>query len=72
MKIRDYKRLIPWSLKIFIKVFLNLLGIEYSFLQKYGLVRHGKMDKIDYALKTFHDHIRSMNLDPNELKVEES
>ena len=68
MKIRDYKRLIPWRLKIFIKVFLNLLGIEYSFLQKYGLVRHGKMDKIDYALKTFHDHIRSMNLDPNELK----
>ncbi|MAR97127.1 MAG: hypothetical protein CMG17_05750 [Candidatus Marinimicrobia bacterium] len=68
MKIMDYKKLVPWRLKILIKIFFNILGIEYSFLQKYSLVRHGKMDKIDYALKTFHDHIESMSMSLNELK----
>jgi SAM-dependent methyltransferase len=68
MNIGDYKKFVPWHLKILIKVLLNIMGIEYSFLQKYGLVRHGKMDRIDYALKTFHDHIESMGISPAELK----
>lgn len=64
----NYKKLIPWQLKILIKIVFSQLGIDYSFLQKYKLVRHGKMDQAEYALKVFQEHIFSMGINLNDLK----
>ena len=64
----NYKQLIPWQLKIFIKIVFSQLGIDYSFLQKYKFVRHGKMDQVEYALKIFQEHILSMGINLNDLK----
>ena len=43
------KQLIPWYLRIVIKVLLARLPIAYGVWSRLGLFRHGSMDSYDYA-----------------------
>lgn len=51
------KRLIPWWLKICAKIILSRFPVGYYVWQKLGLFRHGSMDRVDYALGVFQEHV---------------
>lgn len=47
-----------WRLKIAAKVALSRLGLPYDRWRELGLFRLGRMDRPDYAMRTFDLHIR--------------
>ncbi len=47
-----------WALKIATKVVLSRLPVRYGLWRRLGLFRHGRMDRIDYALKIFLLHVQ--------------
>lgn len=53
----------PWRIKILAKIVLSRLPIDYALWQKIGLFRHGHMDKADYALRVFKQHVVRAGLD---------
>jgi len=50
------KRIIPWWVRIIVKVVLSRMPIHYSFFANVGLFRHGKMDNPMYAIEVFNKH----------------
>jgi SAM-dependent methyltransferase len=59
--------LIPWWAKIAIKIVLSRLPFGYSYWQKLGLFRHGKMDQLTYVQSVFDQHVKQAGL-TNQLK----
>lgn len=57
------KVLIPWWLKICMKIILSRVPIGYGFWQNIGLFRHGYMDDASYVLKVFDEHVSRAGLD---------
>lgn len=51
------KRYLPWWVKISAKIILSRLPFGYALWQKIGLFRHGHMDRADYVLATFREHV---------------
>ena len=47
-----------WRLKIFFKILLSKLPINYSLWKSLGLFKHGRMDCLDYPIKIFNLHIK--------------
>ena len=45
------------------KIVLSRLPVDYVRWQRIGLFRHGRMDKVEYAVKIFHAHIARSGLD---------
>lgn len=45
-----------WALKIAAKIALSRLPVPYAMWRGVGLFRHGRMDRVDYALKVFRLH----------------
>lgn len=52
----DLKSIIPWQLKILLKIVLSRMPRGYQYWQRNGLFRHGNMDKPEYAFKVFKEH----------------
>lgn len=59
------KALIPWWLKIIAKIILSRFPFSYSVWQKFGLFRHGYMDKANYVLNVFDSHVQRAGLKGN-------
>ncbi len=47
-----------WRLKIFFKILLSKLPINYSLWKSLGLFKHGRMDCLDYPIKIFNLHFK--------------
>ena len=45
-----------WFLKIIFKIIISRLPIPYSFWKSIGLLKHGRMDSCEYAIKIFDLH----------------
>jgi hypothetical protein len=52
----NVRKLVPWYLKIVIKIFKAYLPLNYNIFSKLGLFRHGKMDLPEHAIDLFHKH----------------
>jgi SAM-dependent methyltransferase len=61
------KSLLPWYLKIVIKILLARLPVGYRLWQWLGLFRHGSMDTSKYALKVFETHVQRAGLTYSDL-----
>jgi len=57
------KKLIPWWIKIIIKIVLSRLPIGYELWQRLGLFRHGYMDQASYVLNVFNKHVAKAGLE---------
>lgn len=55
----DIHKIVPWWLKIILKVLLSRLKVSYSTWQKLKIFRHGLMDEPEYAFNTFLRHYES-------------
>lgn len=53
---------LPWWTKLGAKLILARLPTGYSFWQRLGLFRHGRMDDTDYALSVFDRRVASAGL----------
>jgi SAM-dependent methyltransferase len=62
------KEILPWRLKIFLKIIFSRMPFRYSFWQKIGLFRHGRMDQATYVLKNFNEYCSIANLNQKDLK----
>lgn len=56
------RRLLPWWVRISLKILLSRFNVNYLFWQKIGLFRHGAMDDANYAIKVFSRHIKNAGL----------
>lgn len=66
------KNILPWWLKIIIKITLSRLPVSYRFWSKIGLFRHGNMDKMEYSINVLERHlaINGLSLEKiNRLKI---
>lgn len=54
--VQHLKESIPWWFKIAAKLIVKRFPYPYSWSQKLGVLRHGHMLDIQYALDTFHLH----------------
>jgi SAM-dependent methyltransferase len=52
---------VPWQVKIAAKLVLARLPLPYSFWEKIGLFKQGKMEAPDYALGIFRRHFDAAN-----------
>lgn len=50
------KKLIPWWMKIPIKIIWSRLPLQYSFWKKVGVFQHGFMDDPEYVSNVFFMH----------------
>lgn len=46
-----------WLLKVIVKLVAKLFGVDYRLAKRIGFNRHGSMDNIEYARKTFEKYI---------------
>ena len=58
---RHMQRL-PWQLKIPAKIVLARLPVPYSWWEKIGLFKQGRMERPDYAVKIFRKHFDAARL----------
>jgi hypothetical protein len=57
------RKVVPWYIKLGIKLIRGLLPINYNIFAKLGFFRHGKMDSTAYALDVFKKHFpNALNL----------
>ena len=56
------KEITPWWLKIALKIILTRLPIDYTFWQKIGIFRHGKMDQSAYIKNNFDGYCHSAKI----------
>ena len=68
MLLIQLKRLLPWYLKVVIKIFLARLPVGYRLWQWLGLFRHGSMDTSKYALQVFETHVKHAGLTYSDLR----
>lgn len=54
------RSIVPWQLKIIVKLILSRLPFSYQQWSKVGLFRHGEMDSLDYAWGVLNRHIKQM------------
>ena len=54
--VKNIKQVTPWWLKIAAKLVIKRIPYPYAWSRKLGLLRHGYMQDIQYALDTFHLH----------------
>ena len=61
------KHLMPWWIKIILKIVFSRLPVNYSRWSKLSIFRHGSMDTPEYAFKVAEKHFNrtSNNLDDN-------
>jgi SAM-dependent methyltransferase len=52
---------VPWQVKIAAKLVLARLPLPYSFWEKFGIFKQGKMESPDYALGIFRRHFDAAN-----------
>jgi len=62
------KEVIPWRLKVILKIIFSRIPLRYSFWQKIGLFRHGKMDQANYIESNFNEYCSIAKLNHQELK----
>lgn len=62
------KEIFPWWLKILLKLIFARMPFGYNFWRRIGLFRHGRMDNLEYAEKTFHEYFSVAGINPNEMK----
>lgn len=55
---------------LYIKLFISILNLDYIFLKKIKIGRHGAMDNIDYALLVFKKHLYYFNYKKNSAILE--
>lgn len=55
-------KIIPWYLKILIKLVLSRIPAKYHLWAKLNLFKHGDMLNIEYAFSVFQKHIEKANL----------
>lgn len=61
-KLSSIKALLPWWVKIIIKIVLSRMPVRYSFWSKLGLYRHGDMDSVRYAYNVFMKHYNNSRI----------
>lgn len=59
---KSVKDVVPWWLKIGIKIVLARLPIPYTFWKRLGLFEHGDMNQSQRALETFLEHAHTANV----------
>ena len=66
------KHLMPWWIKIILKIVFSRLPVNYSRWSKLSIFRHGSMDTPEYAFKVAEKHFNrtSNNLDDNFICME--
>ena len=71
MKLSKIKRVIPWWLRIVMKIIISRLPLvgSYAFWQSFGLFRHGSMDNIYYSYRVFSEHMEKTKVHPLKGKV---
>ena len=71
MKLSKIKRVVPWWLRIGIKIIVSRLPMigGYSFWQDFGLFRHGSMDDMNYSYRVFSEHMEKSKAHPLAGKV---
>ncbi len=50
------KKMIPWWLKIIVKIVLSRIPVSYRTWEKIGIFQHGRMEDGTYALQIFERH----------------
>ena len=55
--------LVPWWVKILLKIILSRLNVSYRVWQRIGIFRHGLMNEPEYAFSTFLKHYESASFD---------
>ena len=63
MSLSALKRKVPWPLKIALKILLARLPAGAGFWRRADVFRHGHMDRPEYALKGFSEHLKRSGLD---------
>lgn len=63
MSLSALKQKIPWPLKIALKILLARLPAGAGFWRRVDVFRHGHMDRPEYALKGFSEHLKRSGLD---------
>lgn len=61
------KLMMPWWLKIALKIFLSRIPINYNFWRRLGIFRHGYMARPNYGFDVFKNHLRESGLNKDEL-----
>ena len=56
------KKIIPWWLKIIVKIILSRIPVSYRTWEKLGLFQHGYMEDGTYALQVFEQHFKQSGL----------
>src|SRR3989344_2376545 len=56
------KEVVPWWLKIFIKIILARLSLPYAFWKRLGLFEHGAMNQSQWALEIFLERARTADV----------
>ena len=57
--IEKLKSIIPWQLKILLKIILSRVPLPYSLWSRLGIFKHGRMDEYHYAWSVLNNHIQS-------------
>ena len=64
--VESLKPLVPWPLKVAVKVVLSRLPLKNSFWKRVGIFVHGRMDKPEYAYEIFCKHfVRYSSMRPD-------
>lgn len=58
------KKLIPWWLKILLKIIIAKFSINYNFFKKIKVLQHGQMHDPKQALSTFNHHWQRIKREP--------
>ena len=62
------KEILPWRLKMLLKIILSRIPLGYTFWQKIGLFRHGKMLQATYVENNFNEYCSIAKLNHQDLK----
>jgi len=62
------KEIMPWRMKIILKIILSRIPLSYKFWQKIGLFRHGKMLQAKYVESNFNEYCTIAKLSHQDLK----
>jgi len=57
----NFKNIIPWYMKIIIKLFLSRVPLSYKFWRRLKLFQHGQMEQVSYAYNTFMKHFQKID-----------
>ena len=64
MNLKELKKLIPWYIKLGIKIMLSCIPNKYVFFRSFGIYKLGDMMNPKYSLQVFTSHLKYSNFDP--------